>query len=131
MRRRAVFPDPQINLTPLIDVVFVILVMFIIVVPMLRVDKVDLATSSKKETPSTPQLSLHLFQDGTVTLNSKQIPLSKLPSVLHALKEKNPQSTLALFPDKQATFGSFQQIKEIIENAGFEKLDVIVKPEGA
>lgn len=130
MRRRALFPDPQINLTPLIDVVFVILVMFMIIVPMLRVDKIDLATSTKKESPAVSEFSLHLFPDGTITLNSKQIPLAKLPLVLQNLKEKNPQITLALFPDKQATFGSFQKIKEIIENVGFEKLDIIVKPEG-
>lgn len=129
MRRRTAFPDPQINLTPLIDVVFVILVMFIIIVPMLRVDKVDLAASTKKETPKNAQFSLHLYKDGTITFNSKRIPLTKLSAALLSLKEKHPHATLALFPDKQATFGTFQQVKEMIENAGFEKLDIILKPE--
>ena len=90
MRRRIVAAQSNsdeealINLTPLIDVVFVMLIMFIVVAPILELDQVELARggAQAKELSSSNQenrsIMLHIKKDNTVFLNKQQITLSKL-----------------------------------------------------
>lgn len=124
--------NPEINLTPLIDVVFVILIMFIVVVPLLEIDRVELASALqqvKNESATTEGLSLHVYKDNSLTLNGKILALEELALSLAVEKKRNPTKTLTLFHDKNASFGTYQTIKQIAESVGFEELDVVLKPE--
>jgi biopolymer transport protein ExbD len=124
----------MINLTPLIDVVFVVLIMFIVVAPMLDVDRVELATSAvhdNKQHPSMQQenaLMLHVHANNTIWLQSKIIKPDELLKVLQAARRQNPRISIKLFHDKSAHFGTYQMIKNAVEEAGFEELDVILQP---
>ncbi len=142
MRRkpRTLAPDASaeeagmINLTPLIDVVFVVLIMFIVVAPMLDVDRVALASSiahDNKQHPSLQQdntLALYVHPDNTIWLNSKVIGSDQLLQILQAAHRQNPRLFLKLFHDKKAHFGTYQIIKNAAEVAGFSELDVILQP---
>jgi biopolymer transport protein ExbD len=124
--------NPEINLTPLIDVVFVILIMFIVVVPLLEVDRVELVSGSpqlKHESAVTEGVSLHVYGDNSLVLNGKILALEELPMRLTIEKQKTTAKQLTLFHDKHASFGTYQTIKQIAESIGFEELDVILKPE--
>ena len=92
MRRRQLSPtldegendEALINLTPLIDVVFVLLITFMLLAPILNVDHVDLAQSgilSKKEAAKVP-LAISLRADNTVWYQGKSFPLKELSSVM-------------------------------------------------
>ena len=72
-----------INLTPLLDVLFVVLIMFILVAPMLDVDKVNLAsgkrTSSNEETlQKSPPLAIYVGENNQIKLNKQSISLKHL-----------------------------------------------------
>lgn len=126
--------EPTVNLTPLIDVVFVILIAFIVISPFLELDRVELADGAV--TPQNKALSvqeaspiaLHIRQDNTVTLNGQLVKLEQLGSTLKLLKEKYPSAKPQLFHDKKAYFGTYQAIKNAVESAGFQQMDVILKP---
>lgn len=122
--------EPLLNLTPLIDVVFVVLILFILVAPMLNVDKVELASTGteKPSVCSNANLSLYVRADNTVWDDKLQIPMSELVSYLKKIKQKHPSDPLQLFHDKKATFGTYQQVKNAAELAGFDQLDVILQP---
>jgi biopolymer transport protein ExbD len=123
--------EPPLNLTPLIDVVFVVLIIFILVAPMLEVDKVQLASGPARqntEAPNQSPLSLHVQENDTIWMGSFQVLPENLPHLLMQEKQKHPNAPLQLFHDKKATFGTYQLIKNAAENAGFEELDVILKP---
>ena len=126
--------ETHINLTPLIDVVFVVLIMFILVAPILELDHVSLATAAphvNKEAAvvqETSPLAIHVRADNSIWFNSQRVTPEQLISLLKAAKRKNPHRTPQLFHDKKAQFGTYQTVKNAVELAGYEELDVILQP---
>lgn len=137
-RRRLGEPDylgdsGGMNLTPLIDVVFVVLILFILIAPMLELEKVHLASGSLKEkqtlaVPGEKFLTIHVQEDNTVLVNRSRVALQQLLPLLQTLHVKNPSAVPQLFHDKKAYFGTYQSVKNAVEAAGFEELDLILEP---
>src|ERR1700687_3895301 len=100
--------EATINLTPLIDVVFVVLIMFIIVAPLLEIDRIELASSLKKEEKKSVQtqdnhpLTIHVRVDNSIWLNSKKVEESRLPSILRECHQRNPRQIPQVFHDRKA-----------------------------
>lgn len=123
-----------INLTPLIDVVFVVLIMFIIIAPMLEVDKVQLAQASTKESKEMTVLqenspiTLRVRADNTIWLNNNKVAEEDLVTLLKLAKKQNPEKIPQLFHDKKAFFGTYQIVKNSLESAGFHELDILLEP---
>ena len=120
----------MINLTPLLDVLFVVLILFILIAPMLEIDKIQLAEGSEKRSTLQNDRELKVVVDGAnrVTINGKEIPIKLLPLEAKNFYEKSPTLTPALYQDKTATFGTYQAVKNAFELAGFEQLDVVLAP---
>jgi len=127
--------EPSLNLTPLIDVVFVVLILFILVAPMLEVDKIELASAPLKESKQAAQeassIAIHVHADNSIWIRSKRVPLEQLLPLLKQEKNISSGKTPQLFHDKKAQFGTYQAVKNALEKAGFEELDVILEPGGA
>lgn len=126
--------DSLINLTPLIDVVFVVLIMFIIVAPLLELDHVELAEHHVQEnkkmatTQEGDPLIIHVQRDNTILLNSKKVDQKELARLLREAHARMPNRTPQLFHDKKAYFETYQAVKDAAETAGFREIDVILKP---
>lgn len=138
MRRRASFEDdsidePTINLTPLIDVVFVVLISFMIIAPILDIDIVDLAasgTEKKKDSFTSEQspLSIIVRADNTIWMQGKKLSLEELERFLLAQKKQYPGRTPQVVHDRNASFGTYQSVKNTLEKCGFEQMDIVLKP---
>jgi biopolymer transport protein ExbD len=124
--------EPQINLTSLIDVVFVILILFILIAPILELDRIELAKGGAKETSVTVTdaslVSIKVHKNNEVFVNDQLVSLDCLADALRLKKELYPQVNPQLFHDKQACFGTYQSVKIAAEAAGFEALDVVLNP---
>ena len=126
--------DIHVNLTPLIDVVFVVLIMFIIIAPMLELDRVQLATGAHRETKEMPvvqensPVAIHVDEDNSIWFHNKAVSEKELILLLKEAKRAYPQRIPQLFQDKKAHFGTYQTVKNAVEIAGFEQLDVILQP---
>ena len=134
-KRSEQFQEPAINVTPLIDVVFVLLISFIIVAPLLEKESVELASSGgvQSHTPlraqeSSSPITIHVRRDNSILLSGKPIELAELPKALHILKQRYPTARPQLFHDKKASFGTYQAIKNSLENAGFSEMDILLAP---
>lgn len=125
--------ETLLNLTPLIDVVFVVLITFMLIAPVLDVDPVDLAQGgpAKKETPSfsSSPIAIHVHADNSIWVQGKPMAWPQLISYLKEGKKRHPQAVPQLFHDSRAHFGTYQSLKNALESAGFEQMDVILKPE--
>lgn len=136
MRRKryiALDEEASVNLTPLIDVVFVVLIIFIIIAPMLEVDKVELASgveSSHKQAATSDHhpLTIHVHQDNTIWFEGKCVTAEQLGQLLRKAFRSGSFRSPQLFQDKRAAFGTYQQVKNAAEMAGFSELEVILKP---
>lgn len=126
--------ETHINMTPLIDVVFVVLIMFIIIAPMLELDRVQLASSAQRDTKEmavvqeNSPVAIHVHEDNSIWLNSRIVSEKELVQLLKEARRLYPQKTPQLFHDKKAQFGTYQTVKNAVETAGFEQLDVILQP---
>jgi biopolymer transport protein ExbD len=139
MRRRAVFSDVEaegelINLTPLLDVLFLILVFFILIAPMLEFDRIELAPSSENKQEFVPvnetsAIKIYVQQDNSIWLSTHRVSLSDLSIALDQYYKTNPKNIPQLYQDQNASFGTYQKIKNLIESIGFDQLDVVLKTE--
>lgn len=128
--------EPTVNLTPLIDVVFVILIMFILIAPLLEMEKIELAGASpvqKNVKPLSQEakgLAIRVDKDNSITFNKMAVSIERLTELLKEAKRRNPEAIPQLFHDKRATFGTYQSVKNAAEAAGFEEIELVLLPGG-
>ncbi len=126
--------ETHINLTPLIDVVFVMLIMFIIIAPMLELDRVQLASAAQRDSKEmtvvqeNSPIAIHVHENNAIWFQNKAVSEKQLLQELKEAKRLYPQKIPQLFHDKKAQFGTYQTVKNAVEIAGFEQLDVILQP---
>ncbi len=137
MRRKRTVPaeheEATINLTPLIDVVFVVLIIFILIAPMLELDRVELATGAatpnkQSANSENSSLTIHVHPDNTIWFHGKCVTAEQLTELLKQARRQGNHRIPQLFQDKRACFGTYQNVKNAVEMAGFEQVDVILKP---
>ena len=124
------FEENLINLTPLIDVVFVVLIAFILIAPLIEIDQINLATSSEsssKDLPKKSPLTIYVREDDSIWVNNQIIPEINLKSFFKDPRKKYPTTSPQIYHDKKATFGCYQKIKGALESAGFKQMDIILK----
>lgn len=123
--------ESSVNLTPLIDIVFVILMAFMITMPLLRLDSIALAPGTQKheifekkeELPTT----IKVFADCTITLNDQALALGELKAQLTRLYQQNPHRIPLLLQDGNTPFKVYQEVKATVESAGFPELHIALK----
>ena len=128
------FEEPTVNLTPLIDVVFVILIMFIVIAPLLELDRIELADSSAallsgaSSVQESSPITIQVHQDNTIWFGNHPVTSKELVGLLKEAKRLHPNVHPQIFHDKKAQFGIYQSVKNAAEEAGFSHIDIILKP---
>lgn len=126
--------EPVINITPLIDVVFVLLISFIVIAPLLELDRLELASGGGLAShipvhfEDAGPIQIHVLRDNSILLNGKKIVLEALPQGLDEVKKLYPEARPQLFHDKKAYFGTYQEVKNILEALGYKELDIVLLP---
>lgn len=121
--------EPILNLMPLLDVVFVLLITLLLISPFLNVDHVELAPAgilSQSDVAKSP-LTITLKANDTLLWQGNLIALGDLKRYLSEAKRTNPQWIPQLVADKNCHFGKYQEVKNLLEESGFERMDVILQ----
>lgn len=127
-------PEPTINITPLVDVVFVILIAFIVIAPLLEMDRLELASGGQLAShlpvrfEDASPIQIHVQQDNTVLFNHQPVSLLQLPLLLQEAKRHYPEARAQLFHHRHAYFGTYQAVKNALEAAEFKEMDVVLSP---
>jgi len=130
-QRNSLVTLSEINITPLLDLAFVLLIIFVITRPMLegRV-KIQLPDGSVGSTRSTDR-SVRLIEvsvGGRYTLDGKAISLAQLESVLTKLSHDNPKVTVDVRADQSVEFRYFYSVMDICLRNHISGLSVHYKP---
>jgi biopolymer transport protein ExbD len=125
--------EPPINITPLIDVVFVILIMFIVVAPLLDMDNIELAGGNADKSVETAiqdnnPITIRVYPDNSIRFNDNKVFLPQLTALLAKAKKSHPGAHPQVLHDKRAHFGTYQAVKNAVESAGFEEMDIVLAP---
>ena len=120
----------EINITPLVDVMLVLLVAFIVTAPLLNNSiKVNLPKTAVTSPPElTKPIKVSVDADSKVYLNRDEIANEALETELKARHASNPDVVLHLQADEDVPYRSVAKVMAVIERAGITKLAVITAP---
>lgn len=117
----------DINVTPFIDVVLVLLIIFMITAPLTTVKiPINLPYSSSKnmKQPNHP-VYLTLKTDHTLTLNDKTISLKDINSTINIATNGNKEEHIFLYADTKIDYGSFIMVMDQLRAAGYHKISLV------
>jgi biopolymer transport protein ExbD len=123
-------PMAEINTTPMVDVMLVLLVIFIITAPLLthsiKIDLPQAATQPNQEKPDA--ITLSIDAQGKLFWNNTPFAETELVSRLEAAAQKKPQPELNLRADKKTNYQQLAIVMSSAQKAGIEKLGFVTEP---
>jgi biopolymer transport protein TolR len=120
----------EINVTPLVDVMLVLLIIFMITAPMLQQGlDVNLPVASGTSQPAREeQIILTVNKQGEIFLNQTAYKLEVLQPKLRALYQARPDRDVFLRADTDVPYGTVMQVMDEVKKAGIIKLGMITQP---
>ena len=122
-------PMMEINTTPLIDVMLVLLIMFIITLPvMTHAVKLDMPRPNANPTPPTEVIEpirLDIDWDGAIIWNGSQVQLQDLESYFRNEASKNPQPELHVRPDRRANYDTVAKVLALAQRNGMQRIGFV------
>ena len=127
--KRRYQPMAEINVTPFVDVMLVLLVVFMITAPLLTVGvKVDLPSAEANVIQGNDEpLTISINSVGQIYLQESPIVLPDLVPKLRAITGENPDTRIFVRGDKEINYGLVMEIMSAINSAGFSKVALITK----
>ena len=128
-RRRP--PMSQINVTPFVDVMLVLLVIFMITAPLLTVGvEVDLPeTDSPPLAGDDEPLSITITGDGTTYLQETEVTPADLIPKLRAITERRPDVRIFIRGDREIAYGRVMEVMGVLNAAGFNNVALVTEPQ--
>lgn len=125
-----VAPMSEINTTPLVDVMLVLLVIFIITAPLLtHAVKIDLPQASSQPLPEKPEvISVSIDNGGKMYWNDVAMVQGELKLKLQQIANKKPQPELQIRADKETRYQVLAEVMADAQNAGVTKLGFVSEP---
>ncbi|MGX1198894.1 protein TolR [Parvibaculum sp. MBR-TMA-1.3b-4.2] len=120
-------PMSEINVTPMVDVMLVLLIVFMVAAPLLTVGvPVDLPkTQAEPLTGDTEPLTITIAKDGKVFVQETEVDPDKLVDQLLAIGENGYKQRIFVRADKDVTHGKVMEIMGRISAAGFSKVGLV------
>ena len=126
-------PMADINVTPMVDVMLVLLVIFIITAPLFtHAVKLDLPSAQSAPAPEKPEtVTLSINASGEVFWNEAPVAQTDLPARMAEAAQKQPQPELQLRADKSTRYEVIAQVMAAAQNNGLNKLGFVTEPTAA
>ena len=123
-------PMAEINMTPLVDVMLVLLIVFMITIPVMQhAVKVDLPQASSQRNDVKPEsINLSISANGQVFWNSSPIDLNTLSIYAQTAAKKSPQPEVQLKADKNVRYESVAQVLSTVKRSGLTKIGFVTEP---
>lgn len=117
----------EINVTPFIDVMLVLLIIFMVAAPLATVDvKVDLPASTAKPVPRPDKpVYLSIKEDTSLYLDNQQIDPAQLGAALDRLTAGDKQKTIFVRGDKGVDYADLMSVMDNLRSAGYLKIGLV------
>ena len=122
-------PMSEINVTPFVDVMLVLLIVFMVTAPLLTVGiPVDLPkVKANALTDQKDPLEITVKLDGSVYLGDSLVKVENLISRLNAITDQNTQARIYVKGDRVVAYGRVMEIMSLINSAGYVKVALVTQ----
>jgi biopolymer transport protein ExbD len=122
--------NPEINTTPLVDVMLVLLIIFIMTIPVMNhAVKIDLPRATDQPDEVKPQnIDLSIDADGKIFWNTEVIDMNQLNLRIAAEAQKTPQPELHLRAERTTQYEKVAQVMAAAQSGGLSKIGFVTDP---
>ena len=126
-------PLAEINVTPLVDVMLVLLIVFMVAAPLMTSGvNVDLPkTSAAPLNQDSEPLTVSVNAEGKIFLQESEAPLPELVTKLQAISQNKPDRRIFVRGDKGLAYGRIMEVMATITQGGFTKVALLAEQSGA
>jgi len=128
MRRRFISeePDDDINMTPMLDIVFIMLIFFIVTASFVKESGIDVQRPSAVTTESKEQASIvvAINEVGEIWIDKRAVDVRSVRANIERLRAENPQGSVVIQADKNSTSGLLVQVMDAARQAGVENVSI-------
>jgi biopolymer transport protein TolR len=129
--RRRHLPMAEINVTPFVDVMLVLLIVFMVTAPLLTVGvPIDLPkTQAKQMEGDSKPITVSIKKDGKIYLQEAEVDADKLVSTLQAIAKNGLDERVFVRGDKDADYGTIMRVMGRLNSAGYKKIGLVTLEE--
>jgi biopolymer transport protein ExbD len=122
----------EINMTPLVDVMLVLLIVFMVTIPVIRhAVKIDLPhASSQKEDTKPAQVTVAVDAAGNVLWEDQKVDDATLRAKIAEAAQANPQPELHLDADRKVAYEKVAEVMSAAQAGGLTKIGFVTQPKG-
>jgi TolR protein len=120
----------EINVTPLVDVMLVLLIIFMVITPMLQKGKPVLLPQTDqpdKKPESDKELLISIQSDKMIFIDAKWYPEPEFAAKMKEFGERAASKDVLIKADKQLDYGEVRKVMRMIKEGGFEKIGLITE----
>ncbi|MDY7579422.1 biopolymer transporter ExbD [Herbaspirillum sp. RTI4] len=122
--------NPEINTTPLVDVMLVLLIIFIMTIPVMNhAVKIDLPRASNQPDQVKPEnIDLSIDSSGAIRWNNEAIDMSQLEAHIAVSAKTQPQPELHLRAERTTQYEKIAQVMAAAQTGGLSKIGFVTEP---
>ena len=131
--RTALHTLSELNVTPLLDLAFVLLIIFMITTPLMENSMnliVPSSSTAKTEINPSQVQTLSIDRNDVLKLNEQVVTSGDLENRLAGLKQEQPNLAVVVRPDRDLPVQNFVRVMDLLHQAGISKVGVMTRSEG-
>ena len=124
-------PVSEINVTPLVDVMLVLLIIFMVAAPLLTVGvPIDLPeTQAKPMQGDNEPITVSIKPDGKIFLQEAEVDADQLVATLQAIAQNGPEERIYVRGDREADYGTIMRVMGRLNAAGYKRIGLVTLEE--
>ncbi len=132
-RRHATDEEPEINITPMLDIVFIMLIFFIVTTSFIRETGVEVDKPSAISSEPRPQgnVLIAIRNNDEIWMNRQNIEMHEVRVEVERARAENPESAVVIIADRRSRTGMLVQVMDQVQAAGINRISISADEESA